>query len=160
GYFEINGILSNQYHIIISYVGYASYRGEVKIAPGQRVNMGRILLSESSAILEEVEVKAKIPPVQSRRDTPEFNAGAFEIAPSSTAGQVLRKMPGMELGAGGSVTAQGEQVQRVLVDGKPFCGDDPAVAMKNLPADIIEKVQVFDQQSEQSQFTGFDDGNR
>lgn len=160
GYFEINGILSNQYHIIISYVGYASYRGEVKIAPGQRVNMGRILLSESSAILEEVEVKAKVPPVQARGDTTEFNAGAFDTAPNSTAGQLVRKMPGMELGADGSVTAQGEQVQRVLVDGKPFFGDDPAVAMKNLPADIIEKVQVFDQQSEQSQFTGFDDGNR
>lgn len=160
GFFSMEEVQPGNYTLQVSYIGYASYKGPLSVPGGKQITLGRINIGSISATLEEVQVTAKIPPVQTKGDTTEFNADAFKTAPNALAEQLVRKMPGMELGRDGTVTAQGEQVQRVLVDGKPFFGDDPSVAMKNLPADVIDRVQVFDQLSEQSQFTGFDDGNR
>lgn len=160
GYFKIENMVAGTYSLEVSYVGYKSYTGQIRMRSNEEMILGRINMGAISTSLEEVEVTAKTPAVQSKGDTTEFNADAFKTAPNALAEQLVRKMPGMEMGTDGSVTAQGEQVQRVLVDGKPFFGDDPTIAMKNIPAEIIEKVQVFDQQSEQAQFTGFDDGER
>src|SRR5690606_10219043 len=90
--------------------------------------------------------------------TTEFHADAFKTTTDADAEALVSKMPGITV-QDGKVQAQGEDVKRVLVDGKEFFGDDPNAVLKNVPAEIIEKIQVFDEQSEQAQFTGFDDGN-
>ncbi len=97
------------------------------------------------------------PPVVLKADTTEYNAGAFKTNKDADAEDLITKMPGITV-QNGTVQAQGENVAKILVDGKEFFGSDPNAALKNLPAEIIEKIQVFDQQSDQAQFTGFDDG--
>lgn len=99
-------------------------------------------------------------PVQIKGDTTEFNAGSFKTKPNATAEDLLKKLPSVQVDKDGTVKAQGETVTKVLVDGKKFFGTDPKLATKNLPADVIDKVQVYDAQSDQSTFSGFDDGNR
>lgn len=107
---------------------------------------------------EEVDIEAEKAIAEQRGDTVEYNASAFTTNPDANASDLIRKMPGITT-TSGRTTANGEQVQQVLVDGRPFFGNDPQAALNNLPAQVVDKVQVFDQQSEQSQFTGFDDGN-
>lgn len=96
--------------------------------------------------------------VQQKNDTMQYDAQAYKTNPDANAEDLLRKMPGMDM-TSGSPKSQGESVTRILVDGKPFFGNDPSAALKNLPAEVISKIQVFDEKSEQSKFTGFDDGN-
>ena len=105
-------------------------------------------------------VIVQTPPIIIKKDTIEFTAGAFTIKPNATAEDLLKKLPGVDVDKSGNIKAQGETVQRVLVNGKRFFGDDPRTATQNLPSDVIDKIQVFDDQSDQSAFTGFDDGNR
>src|SRR5204863_8119425 len=99
-----------------------------------------------------------VPPSTQAGDTTQYNAKAFKTNPDANAEDLINKMPGIT-SQGGQVQAQGENVQQVLVDGKPLFGNDPNAALKNLPAEVIDKIQVFDKKSDQSQFTGFDDGN-
>ena len=108
--------------------------------------------------LDEVLVQGVQERFRMRGDTTVFNADAFKVNPDANAEDLVTKMPGVVM-QDGQVQAQGEQVQRVTVDGKEFFGSDPTVALRNLPADIIESVEVFDRQSDQAQFTGFNDGN-
>ena len=90
----------------------------------------------------------------------EFDAGSYKTKPNAVAEDLFKKLPGVQVDKTGTITAQGEQVTRILVDGKRFFSNDPKLASKNLPPDIIDKIQVFDDLSDQSKFTGFDDGNR
>src|SRR5205085_12440292 len=91
-------------------------------------------------------------------DTTQYNADAFKTSRDATSEDLVTKMPGITI-QDGKVQAQGEDVKKVTVDGRPFFGDDPNSVLKNLPAEVIDKIQVFDKKSDQSQFTGFDDGN-
>jgi len=110
-------------------------------------------------VLGEVVVSNEAPPVTLINDTIQYNAGSFKTAPNSSVEQLLKKLPGVKVEKDGTVKAQGEKVNRVLVDGKEFFGNDPKIATRNLPADAIDKVQVYDRQSDQAQLTGFEDGN-
>ena len=110
-------------------------------------------------MLDEVTVNQEKPPVIFRNDTIEFNAGSFRTKPNSVVEDLLKKLPGVQVDKDGKIKANGEVVKKILVDGKEFFASDPKLASKNLPADAIEKVQVFDKKSDQSQFTGFDDGS-
>lgn len=121
-------------------------------------NLGIINLIPKDISTREVIVEDQVPMAQMKGDTLQFDSRAFKTNPDATAEDLMRKMPGVT-SEDGSLKAQGERVQRVLVDGKPFFGDDPNAAVKNLPAEIISKIEIFDEQSEQSKFTGFDDGN-
>jgi hypothetical protein len=116
-------------------------------------------MNSLSKTLSEVVVQNEAPPVTLINDTIQYNAGSFKTAPNSNVEQLLKKLPGLKVEKDGSIKAQGEKVNRVLVDGKEFFGSDPKIATKNLPADAIDKVQVYDKQSDQAQLTGFDDGN-
>ncbi|MBB4079081.1 hypothetical protein GGR28_001698 [Lewinella aquimaris] len=107
--------------------------------------------------LDEVEVTEAVVPVRQRGDTTEFNADAYKTMPDATAEDLIEKMPTITI-TDGKVQAQGEDVARVLVDGRPFFGNDPTAALRNLPAEVIQRIEVFDQQSDQAEFTGFDDG--
>ncbi|WP_162902732.1 outer membrane beta-barrel protein [Taibaiella koreensis] len=158
GHFALADVPSGPYRLTISYLGYDDYNKEVNVLDAE-VNLGIIKMSVSqSTKLNEVKIVERIPPVQQKEDTTQFNAGSYKVNPDATAEDLIRKMPGMDLSTG-KPQAQGEQVAKVLVDGKPFFGDDPTSSLRNLPAEVIDKIQVYDEKSDQSQFTGFDDGN-
>lgn len=108
--------------------------------------------------LKDVTIVGSRIPVQQKDDTTQYDAAAFKTNKDASAEDLLKKMPGMDM-TNGAPKTQGETVSKVLIDGKPFFGDDPTSALKNLPAEVIDKIQVYDEKSEQSQFTGFDDGN-
>ncbi len=109
--------------------------------------------------LQSVTVISRTPPVTQKGDTSQYSASQFKVNPDATTEDLIKKMPGITVDKAGTVTAQGEQVRSVTVDGKKFFGDDATAALRNLPAEIVDKIQVFDRLSDQAQFTGLDDGN-
>jgi len=109
--------------------------------------------------LKEVVVESR-PPIRMKGDTVEYNAAQYKTRENAVVEDLLRKLPGVKVDQTGNITAQGEKVARVLIDGKEFFGNDPAIATKNLPADMVAKVQVLDKMSDQEEFTGIDDGDK
>jgi hypothetical protein len=124
----------------------------------QAVALGDLILLEDTKVLGEVLIEGQVPVGEQRGDTTSFNANAFKTQTNAQAEDLIRKMPGITM-QNGQVQAQGEQVQRILVDGREFFGNDPSIALRNLPADAIDRVEILDQRSDQSRLTGFDDGN-
>lgn len=156
GKFLLTGVPSGNFILKVLYVGYKDVNRLIAI--DSSMNLG-IIGMVSNTIEDQVIVTAVARSFVQKGDTTQFNADAFKTNPDATAEDLITKMPGVTV-VDGKVQAQGENVTKVLVDGKPFFGDDPSTVLKNLPAEVIDKVQVFDQLSDQSQFTGFDDGNR
>ncbi len=157
GVFNIS-IPRGRYTVWATYLGYLP--GETELRAIEEVNdMGQILLSMTGAMLHEVTVTGQVVAARQRGDTLQFSAQAFKTNPDASAEDLLRKMPGIVIDPDG-VRAQGEEVRRVLVDGQEFFGDDPNIALRNLPAEMIDQIEVFDQLSDQAQLTGFDDGER
>lgn len=124
----------------------------------QSLDLGELILLEDTKVLGEVLIEGQVPVGEQRGDTTSFNANAFKTQTNAQAEDLIRKMPGITM-QNGQIQAQGEQVQRILVDGREFFGNDPNIALRNLPADAIDRVEVLDQRSDQSRLTGFDDGN-
>ncbi len=159
GSFELSGISFGTYILQISFSSYEPKFQKVTFSKtNPLVDIGTLYMKISANNLADVTVKSS--PVQIKGDTTEFNAGSFKTKPNATAEDLLKKLPGVQVEKDGTVKAQGQNVTRVLVDGKKFFGDDPKTATRNLPTDVIDKVQVYDAQSDQSAFSGFDDGNR
>ncbi|MES2005209.1 MAG: outer membrane beta-barrel protein [Bacteroidota bacterium] len=159
GSFEMNGVLFGTYLIRISFQGYESVYKHITLAKASpESNLGSIYMKQVVNDLGNVTVTQS--PITIKKDTIEYNASSFKTKPNAVVEDLLKKFPGMDVDKSGTIKAQGETVQRVLVDGKRFFGDDPKMATKNLPPDIVDKIQVFDDLSDQSKFTGFDDGNR
>jgi uncharacterized membrane protein YgcG len=159
GAFQFRGLTVGQYFLLITYEGFAHIGRNFSISDSNaNVDLSTLFMQPSDDLLAAAIVQR--PPMGIRKDTVEYNAGLFATKPNATAEDLLKKMPGVQIDNSGNVTAQGETVQRVLVDGKRFFSDDPKTATRNLPPDVIDKIQVFDDLSDQSKFTGFDDGNR
>ncbi|OEK02089.1 hypothetical protein BFP97_11400 [Roseivirga sp. 4D4] len=156
GGFRMTGVENGAYQIGISYVGFKKYSRNFTISDAS-LNLGNIMLGIDTKNLDGVVVEGLTERVKQNGDTTEFNAAAFKVNPDATAENLIEKMPGIVI-QNGQVQAQGENVSRVLVDGREFFGDDPNAALKNLPAEMIERIQVYDQASDQAQFTGFLDG--
>lgn len=157
GDLQLTDVAPGKYTLQVTSIGYETLNKEV-IVRNKDLDLGTLLMATSSIMTDEVEVKAKQIRVEMKGDTTQFNADAYKVNPDASAEDLIRKMPGVEV-ENGTVKAQGENVRRVLIDGKEFFGNDPSLALKNLPAEIISKIEVFDRQSDQSQFSGFDDGN-
>ena len=155
GSFTFKNVSNGSYELAISYIGYSIKKQDVQVN-GQDVHLNSISLAEG-VDLEEVQVVEDVLPVIQKGDTTQFNAQAYKTLPDADASELIEKMPTVVV-ENGQVQAQGEDVKQVLVDGKPFFGNDPQAALRNLPAEVIDKIQIFDQQSDQAQFTGFDDG--
>lgn len=156
GRFTIPGVREGRYIVKITYTGYNNYFRSVVVGSGP-VTLD-VALEASVTQLKGVTIEgAQVRSVQ-KEDTTEFNAAAFKVNPDATAEDLARKMPGLTV-ENGTLKAQGEEVKKVLIDGKEFFGDDASMALRNLPAEVVEKMQIFDRLSEQAQFTGFDDGN-
>jgi len=156
GYFEIKNIQKGPYILQISFIGFQSYIEQVDV-PLDNNNL-TIMMEPENFDLSEVEVSALRSPFVIKKDTIEYNAGSYNVKPDASAEELLEKLPGVQVDRAGNIKAQGENVQRVLVDGKEFFGSDPQVATKNLPADAIEKVQVYNKKSDETELTGIDDG--
>jgi hypothetical protein len=156
GKFVFNDVPSGRYRIYLSYIGYTTQTLRVRVN-SEAVDLGQIKLHQSATTLKTVEIKGTSIQVEQKGDTLQYNANAFKTTRDATAEDLITKMPGITSDNTG-VKAQGEAVQQILVDGKQFFGDDATLALKNLPAEVIDKIEVFDRLSEQSQFTGFDDG--
>jgi len=161
GTFSITGLPVGKYRLFIAYLGLKSVNKDFELtaaAPG--INFGDLSMEDTGVDLKTVEVKGDIPPVKVKKDTLEFNAAAFKVKENAVVEDVLKKLPGVDVAKDGSITAQGEKISKVRVDGKDFMGNDPLLATRNLPADMIDKIQIIDDMSEQSKFSGVDDGNR
>ena len=159
GSFIINNAPFGEMLVQVKFHGYEPFSKKIIFsAKNSQVDLGKIYLKQAANDLGNVTVTQS--PVQMKKDTVEFTASAFKTKPNAVAEDLLKKIPGIQVDKDGGIKAQGETVQRVLVDGKRFFGDDPKMATRNLPPDIIDKIQVFDAASDQSAFTGFDDGNR
>jgi hypothetical protein len=157
GNFVLTVNTNQKYLIKISYLGYADIYKTIETGV-ETITLGKIILKETAQTLSEVEVKTTQIRGEQKGDTTQFNADSFKTNPDASAEDLIKKMPGVTSDNNG-VKVNGETVQKILVDGKPFFGDDPNAALKNLPADIIDKVEIFDKMSDQSAFTGFNDGN-
>ncbi len=157
GSFRFNTVRRGRYTLRATFIGYRAEHRDLRVQ-NTAVSLGSVTLHERSIPMEEVEVEGTAPIAVLKEDTTEFIASAFKVNPDASAEDLVRKMPGITV-KDGEVEAQGEKVQRVLVDNRPFFGDDARAVLRNIPAEIISRIQVFDQQSEQAQFTGFRDGN-
>ncbi|MDR0415601.1 MAG: outer membrane beta-barrel protein [Prevotellaceae bacterium] len=157
GAFVVENLAAQTYRLEYSYLGYKKRSQTVALKDEDR-NVGRIRLAAEEVDLEAIQVTGNAARASQRGDTTEFNAEAYKVSQDATTEDLLRKLPGVTV-EDGTVKTQGEDVKRVLVDGKPFFGDDPTIAIKNLPADAIARIEVYDRMSDQAQLTGFDDGN-
>lgn len=160
GVFEVKGLTEGEYRVLVSSKGFSEFKKTVAVtAANKNIDLGNLSVEKDYKTLEGVVVTNESPIVV-KNDTIQFNASGFKTQPNATVEDLLKKIPGMEVDREGNVKTQGEQVQKVLVDGKEFFGNDPKLATKNLTADMIESVQVFDDMSDQAKFTKIDDGSR
>jgi uncharacterized membrane protein YgcG len=157
GVFVIPGVRPGEYKLGTSYISYQPAEMMVRVDTSD-VALGIVRIAQDANLLKEILVEGKQVRVQQLGDTTQFNAAAFKTNPNATVEDLVQKMPGITL-ENGVLKVQGEELKKVTIDGEDFFGDDATVALKNLPAEIVDKIQVFDRLSEQSQFTGFDDGN-
>ncbi len=156
GAFMFRDVFSNAYRLDATAVG----RHEVTIhvrASSSTTDLGKIVMAEVAIPLPGVTIEGRVPAAVQNGDTTEYQAKGVKVNRDATMEDLLSKLPGVIVN-NGTVTVGGETIQRVLVDGRPYFGDDPTLAIRNLPAEVIDKIQVFDQMSDQAQFTGFDDG--
>jgi hypothetical protein len=160
GLFEIKDLADDTYKLHISFQGYENYQHTFLISSlKQSVDLGTISLKKNIQTLDTFVVTSDVP-IQIKGDTTQFNASAFKTVPNANAEDLLKKLPGVEVDADGNVKAQGEDVTKIYVDGKEFFGKDPKMATKNITAEMIQSVQVYDDMSDQAKFTRIDDGSR
>ncbi|MCQ2375964.1 MAG: outer membrane beta-barrel protein [Salinivirgaceae bacterium] len=148
---------AGKWNLKIGYVGYSSYEKTIEVT-NQDIKIGTVGLKIEEKELDEVKVTGVMQRQEQRDDTTIFNAEAFKVNPDATTEDLLKKMPGMQI-QGNEIKSGGETVKKVLVDGKEFFGDDPMAALRNISADMVSKIEVYDKQSDQAEFTGFSDGN-
>ncbi len=160
GSFELKGLSAGDYRLILTHKAFLEVKKNVSItAENKTIDLGQLFPEKDFQTLGEVVVTSESPIVV-KNDTIQFNASGFRTQPNATVEDLMKKLPGMEVDKEGNVKSQGEQVQRVLVDGKEFFANDPKLATKNLTADMVESIQVFDDMSDQAKFTNIDDGSR
>ena len=158
GNFIVSGLGPGEYILQVTMIGYAPFRRDFAIIDSD-FDAGEVNLVVTALELDELVVSVEHVPFVNTRDTLSYNPMAFQTPPNSTVEDLLRRLPGIEVDDDGSITAQGEDVEQVLVDGKEFFGGDPTVATRNLPADAIKQVDVYDKQSDMAEFTGIADGD-
>lgn len=147
------------YILHISYIGYNDiYRNVEVTTSNPNVKLGTIAFEDNNILLSETVVTAKAPEITVKGDTVEYNADSYKVTESAVVEDLLKKMPGVEIDSEGKITVNGKEITKILVDGEEFFSNDPKVASKNLPAKMVEKLQVLERKTEMAQMTGFDDG--
>ncbi len=158
GFFQIKNVEPGKYLLSVSYIGYQHLWLGIKVGATSKLSLGNIYLVDASQ-MSSVTVTARRPPVVINGDSIEFNSENFKTVPNAVVEDMLKKMPGIEVDKAGAITVNGKSVTKVYVNGKEFFTGDPKMATKNLPADAVDKIQVYDRKSDQAMFTGIDDGN-
>lgn len=160
GVFEIRNILPGRYLVKVSHMSYKPSLKRINTRSVDEVfNVGNIRMDRKQIALDELVVVGKSTPVRISKDTIEFNAGSYRPKEQDVVADVLRKLPGVSVDKDGAVTINGKPVTQIMIDGKKFFLNDPSLATQNLPADIVDKIQVVDKKSDQAEFTKVDDGN-
>ncbi len=158
GFFSISPLKAGRYLLSISHVGFFPGWIPFSITTGQQLDMGKINLFSLTDSMA-VTVFARRPPITINNDTIEFNAENFKTQPNAVVEDLLKRLPGITVEQDGTVKVNGQRINKIYVNGREFFTGDPKLATKNLDADAIDKVQVFDKKSDRAEFTGFDDGN-
>ena len=153
----IDRVAAGSYTVKAELLGYKEYSKEITVK--EAVNLGEVEMAPDTKLLDAASVTATGNPIIIKKDTVEYNASSFKTTDNDMLEDLLKKLPGVEVGEDGSVTANGQTIKKITIDGKTFFLDDPSLASKNIPAKIVEKVKVVQKKSEQAQFTGIDDGN-
>ncbi len=156
GAVEITGLAYGQYTMIATFLGYEDTKKEFTLGQANK-NLGKVAMKQSSTRIDTVVKAAKALRASQDGDTLSYNAGAFKVASDADVEGLLKKMPGITI-SNGSVEAQGETIQKIFVDGKEFFGEDVSTAIKSLPAEAVDKIEVFNKLSDQAEFSGMDDG--
>ena len=152
-------VRNGSYILQVSYIGYNDLFEDVEVSSSTPVvNLGRLTMSDDNILLSEAVVTAKAAEIVVKGDTLEYNADSYKVTESAVVEDLLKKMPGVEVDNEGNITVNGRAITKILVDGEEFFSDDPKVASKNLPANMVEKLQILERRSEMAQMTGFDDG--
>ena len=159
GYFWLTGVGKGNYIVSISYIGYKNAYKNVSVAKDSRnKKLGNIALEPSGIALKETVVMGVKTEITVKEDTVEYNADSYKTQPNAVVEDLLKRLPGVEVDSDGKITANGKEVTKILVDGKEFFAEDTKVGTKNLPVNIIDKVQVVDRKSDLARLTGVDDG--
>lgn len=157
GDFLFTGLTKQEYRLSVTAVGKRTLKVAVR-AGQETTDLGSLVMSDQPIPVKGVTVQGRVPPAVQVGDTTSYSAKSVRVNEDATMGDLLSKLPGIVV-SNGTVTVGGEQVQQVLIDGRPYFGQDPTIALTNIPANLVDRIQVYDQQSDQSRFTGFDDGN-
>lgn len=158
--FSFNRLPAGNYVLQITRPSFADYEELIKLGEGEQKQVGTIVLLSKENLLKEIIIRDKKNAITIKGDTTEYLVDSFLVNKSSNVEDLLKKLPGIQVDKNGKITAHGQEVKKVLVDGEEFFGDDPTVATKNIRADNVESVQVFDKKSDQAAFTGIDDGEK
>ena len=158
GVVVLQGLPVGRATITFEYMGYRQKKFTFDIKKGAN-EYGELLVSEDNNILDAVVVSAAANQMLIKKDTIEYNASSYKINDTDMLEELIKKLPGVEIDEQGNITAQGQTINKVMIDGKEFFLDDPNLATKNIPAKIVEKIRVVERKSEQAQFTGIDDGD-
>ncbi len=161
GTFSVKNLRGGNYILMISYPNYIDYIEKFTLN-GTRLerDFGSINVAPKARFLQEIIIKSKVQAIKLKGDTTEYNAKAFVIQPNDKVEDLLKQLPGIQVDQNGKITAQGQTVTKVLLDGEEFFGDDPTLVTKNIRADMVDKVQLYDKKSDQAAFTGVDDGKK
>lgn len=157
GSFRLGGVARGKYLVSFSFLGYETLTRRVTMAD-KNIDMGRVTMAESSILLQETTVVGVKTEIVVKEDTIEYNADSYRTQPNAVVEDLLKRLPGVEVDSEGKITANGKEITKILVDGEEFFSDDPKVATKNLPVNIVDKLQVIDRKSDLARLTGVDDG--
>lgn len=161
GDFSIDVLRPGKFILLLTYPGYADYVEDFALDSAHTLkDFGKLNMILKATLLEGVIIKGKTAAIKIKGDTTEFDAGSYTIQPNSKVEDLLKQLPGMQVDKDGKITAQGQTVNKVLVDGEEFFGDDPTLVTKNIRGDMVDKVQLYDKKSDQAAFTGIDDGEK
>jgi hypothetical protein len=160
GYFSIDNLTADTFKLQITRPGFADYEDEFILKENEHKNLGEIFMIGKAILLKQVIIREKLAAIRIKGDTTEYLVDSFLTNKNNTVEALLKKLPGIQVDKDGKITAQGQTVKKVLVDGEEFFGSDPTVATRNIKAENIEKVQVFDKKSDQAVLTGVDDGEK
>ncbi|WP_248284762.1 carboxypeptidase regulatory-like domain-containing protein, partial [Pedobacter fastidiosus] len=161
GTFELTNIKNGKFILLVSYPKYADFVDHFTLDSTTQIkDYGKINLTGKAKLLADVIIKGNRAAIKIKGDTTEFDPLAYNIEPNSKVEDLIKQFPGIQIDKDGKITAQGQTVTKVLVDGEEFFGDDPTLVTKNLRADMVDKVQLYDKKSDQATFTGIDDGEK
>ena len=159
GTFMLSGLRKGRYIMLAAYPDYADYAEPFSLDSITTTrDFGNISMSLKSRLLKEVIIRGTASQMKIKGDTTEFNAKALVIQPNAKVEDLLKQLPGITVDKDGKITAEGQAVTKVLLDGEEFFGDDPTLVTRNIRADMVDKIQLYDKKSDQAAFTGIDDG--